>query len=133
MRRWISASVLLGLLASVALSGELYTVEWSAISSGGVVRSQGGNFDLSGSIGQPHAGSGAGGDFKLNAGFWLSLAATDCNDDGTVDSADFRALALCLTGPGGIDAADCDCFDVDANGFIDLRDFARAQVAFSAD
>ena len=56
----------------------------------------------------------------------------DLNGDDVVDTADFAAFSVCLTGPGiavpgGCEGADLD-FDLDA----DLADFAAFQVGFGA-
>ena len=99
------------------------------IDSGGVMRSTGGNFELSGTIGQPDAGALTGGGFQLNGGFWFELAPTDCNDDGSVNLFDHGSFAQCLTGPDGGVTAGCECYDVDLGGAVDLRDFATAQTA----
>ena len=99
------------------------------IDSGGVVRSTGAAFELSGTIGQPDAGVLTGGEFQLSGGFWIEHTATDCNDDGTVDLIDHEALATCLTGPDVGIADGCECLDVDRSGMIDLHDVAAAQSA----
>lgn len=101
------------------------------IDGGGVMRSTGGDFELSGTIGQPDAGVSAGGEFELNGGFWFALAPTDCNDDGIADLLDHDSFAGCLTGPDGGVPDGCECFDVDRSGAIDLYDFAAAQCAYS--
>ena len=93
------------------------------------MRSTGSDFELSGTIGQPDAGSLAGGDFELSGGFWLALSPTDCNDDGIVDLLDHDSFTRCLAGPDGGFPEGCGCFDVDRSGTIDLRDFAVAQSA----
>lgn len=43
---------------------------WYTIDGGGASASTGGSFSLSGSIGQPDAGSMGGGSYQLNGGFW---------------------------------------------------------------
>jgi len=93
------------------------------------MRSTGGDFELSGTIGQPDAGVQAGGEFDLSGGFWFELAPTDCNDDGIIDLLDHASFTRCLAGPGGGVPNGCECLDVDASGAIDLRDFSAAQCA----
>ena len=69
--------VLLALSVTVmvyAQSGGDYNLSWNTIDSGGAINSTGGDFGLSGSIGQPEAGLLTGGDFQLSGGFW-SVAA----------------------------------------------------------
>jgi len=116
-------------LAVTAVMGQEFDLSWHSIDGGGVMRSTGGDFELSGTIGQPDAGALTGGDFKLSGGFWFELAPTDCNADGIVDLLDHDSLTRCLTGPGGGVPDGCQCFDVDRSGAIDLRDFAAAQSA----
>lgn len=96
------------------------------------MRSTGGDFELSGTIGQPDAGMMEGGGFTLSGGFWFELQPTDCNDDGLVSLFDYEAFTSCLLGPsGGIGATPCPCFDVDGDGDITLNDFAQLQAGFT--
>jgi len=113
----------------VSARAQSYEITWSTIDGGGVMRSTGGDFEMSGTIGQPDAGTLNGGDFQLSGGFWFELAPTDCNDDGRVDLLDVDSFTRCLTGPVGGVPDGCGCFDVDRSGGIDLRDFAAAQAA----
>ena len=102
-----------------------YTIDGS-----GVMFSTGGDFELSGTIGQPDAGFLAGGNLELTGGFWLEIEPTDCNEDGVVDRFDLYSFAECLAGPDEGVPTGCECFDTDRSGAVDLRDFAAAQVAF---
>lgn len=108
--------------------------EWelirSTVDGGGGMRSTGGSFELSGTIGQPDAGSMSGGVFELTGGFWFPLTPTDCNEDGAANLIDHAAFGSCMTGPAGDVPAGCDCFDLDGSGTIDLFDFAAAQASF---
>ena len=47
-----------------------YTIDWYTIDSGGAMNLQGGSYTLSGTIGQPDAGTLSGGNYQLNSGFW---------------------------------------------------------------
>jgi hypothetical protein len=47
-----------------------YSIDWYTIDGGGAMNSNGGSYSLSGSIGQPDAGSQSGGTYTLNGGFW---------------------------------------------------------------
>ncbi len=125
--------VLISVLSGVAALGGDAPFELSrySIDGGGVMRSTGGEFELSGTIGQPDAGVMAGGDFNLTGGFWFALSPTDCNEDGVADLLDYDSFTQCMGGPDGGVSAGCPCFDVDQNGSVDLRDFATAQVVFS--
>ena len=63
------AAVLFPLIAQA----QNYSIDWSKISGGGGT-SSGGNYSLSGTIGQHDAGQMSGGNFTLDGGFW-SLAS----------------------------------------------------------
>jgi hypothetical protein len=47
-----------------------YSIDWYTIDGGGAMNSSGGSYSLSGSIGQPDAGSLIGGSYSLVGGFW---------------------------------------------------------------
>jgi hypothetical protein len=47
-----------------------YSIDWYTIDSGGAMNSNGGGYSLSGTIGQPDAGSLGGGSYSLVGGFW---------------------------------------------------------------
>lgn len=55
----------------------------------------------------------------------------DCDGDGDVDPIDYTGLNSCFLGPGGGLDPECDCFDLDDNGDVDLRDFAEFQRSFA--
>lgn len=103
-------------LASVAVggSGGQFVIEWSSIDGGGGV-SSGGQYSLSGTVGQPDAGYLYGGQFEIAGGFhtggelcivnftdfakfsefWLVSSAgleADLYPDGTVDGKDLGEL-----------------------------------------
>ena len=118
-------------LAATAVMGQEFDLSWHSIDGGGVMRSTGGDFELSGTIGQPDAGSLTGGDFQLSGGFWFELLPSDCNEDGTVNLLDHDLFTQCMGGPDGGVSAGCECFDVDRSGTVDLRDFAAAQAAYT--
>ena len=50
-----------------------YTVDWYTVDGGGAQNLSGGTYSLSGTIGQPDAGSQSGGSYTLNGGFWVDL------------------------------------------------------------
>lgn len=108
-------------------------VSWHTIDGGGVMRSDGGEFELSGTIGQPDAASMSGGEFELTGGFWFELRPGDCNEDGSVSLADHGRFADCLAGPGGkLPGAECLCFDLHRDYAVDLLDFAVFQTTADA-
>jgi hypothetical protein len=58
--------------ASIA-SAQNYSIDWSTIDGGGGT-STGGVYSVSGTIGQPDAGTMSGGSFSLTGGFWSLLS-----------------------------------------------------------
>ena len=93
----------------------------------------GGDFELSGTIGQPDAGTVmTGGDFQLTGGFWPGGESTpqfalgDLNCDGAVNSFDIDAFVLALTDPAAYAIAfpDCDInlADINADGAVNSFD-----------
>ena len=127
--------VLCTALATVGLPllvlAQNFEISRHTIDGGGVMRSAGGEFELSGTIGQPDAGLLSGGSIELAGGFWFPIAPTDCNEDGSANLLDFEAFETCLGGPADGVPEGCSCFDVDGSGNVDLRDVAIGQVAFS--
>ena len=79
-------------------------VNWYTIDGGGGA-SSGGTFVVSGTIGQPDAGSMSGGIFVVNGGFWPGLISVphcgsadfDCDGDVATD-ADIEAFFRVLGG-----------------------------------
>ncbi len=130
---WIAICVgVLGFVARGVSGPPEYEITRSTIDGGGVMRSTGDDFELSGTIGQFDAGSAApkltGGDFELTGGFWMQIPLGDCEDDGDVDLRDHRGFTDCATGPGGgPPSRECRCFDVNRDGQVDMADFAVIQ------
>jgi hypothetical protein len=65
-----------GLLLAVAFEAgaQQYTIDWSKIAGGGG-SSTGGVYSVSGTLGQPDAGTLSGGTYTLQGGFWGMVAA----------------------------------------------------------
>lgn len=104
----------------------------STIGSGGVMRSTGGDLEVSGTIGLPEAGTLAGGIFELNGGFWIPIPPGDCEEDGDVDLMDFDRFQVCLSGPKSEAVSpSCSCFDVNHSSSVDLADAAVFQISFT--
>ncbi len=109
-----SAITLLAIcLLNIPVLGQ-YEISWSTIDGGGGT-SSGGDFVLSGTIGQPDAGVMAGGSYVLSGGFWPGSkwcfvdlpdlfnflqdwlktgagCAGDLNDDNSVDLVDYNII-----------------------------------------
>lgn len=117
--------------------GPDYDLSWHTVDGGGVMFSESadGEYELSGTIGQPDAGAPLSGPpgsgYELTGGFWFALVPGDCNSDGGVTLFDYGDFESCLSGPGAGVAPGCACFDMNRDGKIDLRDFADFQSAFS--
>lgn len=58
--------------SAVAQSGDSYRLDWSTVDAGGGT-SRGGEFQLSGTIGQPDAALLHGGQYRMEAGFWSGV------------------------------------------------------------
>jgi len=79
MRRWSLAAILVVILlagASFALAqGGGFDLPWFSVDGGGTTASEGGEFSLASTIGQPDAGTLSGGEFALSGGFQVNSAA----------------------------------------------------------
>jgi hypothetical protein len=81
-------------LASQA-NGQVFEINWFTIDGGGGMFTSGGSFELSGTIGQPDAGTLSGGAFELSGGFWPAVllsppCVADFNSDGVLDFFDVQ-------------------------------------------
>ena len=127
--------MLMLLIISVGLAvADDFEISRSTVDGGGVMRSTGGDFELSGTIGQPDAGTMSGEGFDLTGGFWFPLSLDDCNSDGWVDLIDYDDFDGCLSGPdGGLPLPECNCFDLDGDDDVDLSDVRQFQHAFNGE
>lgn len=67
--------VVIPCLVALCAPAQNYSIDWFTIDGGGGA-STGGNYTLSGTIGQPDAGGAiSGGNYSLTGGFWSVLAA----------------------------------------------------------
>jgi hypothetical protein len=104
-----------------------YDIDWYTFDGGGDMWTAGGDFALSGTIGQPDAGvTMTGGDFALTGGFWPGAAEGefcfgDLDGDNDVDLAD---LAQLLANYGTTSGAEYEDGDLDGDGDVDLADLA---------
>ncbi len=113
-------------LASVARAQD-FDLSWHTIDGGGEMFTSGGNFELSGTIGQPDAGAMIGGEFELVGGFWAIAGGDsppcdpcDMNCDAEVNALDIEPFLDLLFG-GGQPCAPCTG-DANADGNIDALD-----------
>jgi hypothetical protein len=128
----------IALVATANVAANDFRLDWWSSDGGGDMWTTGDDFELSGTIGQPDAGAiMTGGDFELAGGFWPGAVGAeapipgDCNGDRVVDLHDFGDFSECLLGPRGGLGSDCDCFDLDQDGDVTLRDFASFAVYFT--
>jgi len=126
-RRTVPFLATLALLTAVAASGQTYDLSWHTIDGGGEMFTTGGDYELSGTIGQPDAGVlMTGADFVLAGGFWAGGAEEpfcfgDLDGDNDIDLAD---LAQLLANYGTTSGAVYEDGDLDVDGDVDLADLA---------
>jgi hypothetical protein len=91
MGMWVGCAAA-GILGVLAASGQEFEITRSTVDGGGVMFSTGGEFELSGTIGQPDAGTVTGGEseFELTGGSWFGEPLDDCNSDGWVNLIDYE-------------------------------------------
>jgi hypothetical protein len=127
--------------AARAQTGGPFDLTWSTVDSGGAMRSQGGAFELCGTIGQYDAGMLTGGASGLAGGFWSAAADAapcDCQlfgdmapegGDCSVDVGDI--LMLLDAFPGVVICPDCDLSPCGGDGNTDVCDISAVLDAFS--
>ncbi len=118
------STVILTLALAPALLAQDFNISWHTIDGGGEMFCNGGNFELSGTIAQPDAGTLTGGDSPpcdpchmncdgdinaLDIENFIDLlfnGATPCapctgdtNADGNIDALDIEPFLTCLFGP----------------------------------
>jgi hypothetical protein len=74
MKRIWQRTILAGCLAATAAWAQNYAIDWYSIDGGGGT-SSGGNYTLTGTIGQPDAGTLTGGNYTLTGGFMSIVTA----------------------------------------------------------
>jgi hypothetical protein len=121
----LSIGLMLALVANTGFGD--YTIDWWTIDGGGEMFTTGGDFELSGTIGQPDAGVVmTGGDYALAGGFWAGGAEEpfcygDLDGDNDIDLADLAQLLSKYGTPSGAVYEDGD---LDGDGDVDLADLA---------
>lgn len=110
-----------------------FGLDWWTVDGGGVMRATGGEFELSGTVGQPDAGVMAGGDFELTGGFWVAPSMPRCTATAwrsvrfhnrglgelpiALDAAAAGEAASCETRRGGARKIEID-FDLDITNLL---------------
>jgi hypothetical protein len=132
--QWTLILVVPTVLAFSGPKGPNVEVVRYTMDAGGGMRSSGGRFELSGTIGQPEFGVMSADGLSLIGGFWVPSPAGDCNRTGYTGLLDAAFFRSCLRGPGG-QLADqgCSCFDLDRSGWVDLADYAILQSTFTTE
>ena len=130
----IPVAALVGALLSLSsASAQSFELSWFSIDGGGAMFTTGGDFELSGTIGQADAGFLSGGDFELVTGFWAItlLDATACTGDLDGDlQVGLSDLAILLANFGTPSGALLEDGDLDGDGDVDLSDLANMLSAF---
>ena len=121
------STVILTLALAPALLAQDFDISWYTIDGGGEMFTSGGDFELSGTIGQPDAGAMTGGEFELVGGFWAigggdnpPCDPCDMNCDGDINAFDIEPFLDLLFGPGK-PCAPCTG-DANADGQINAFD-----------
>ncbi len=129
----IATIALASLLGAAAASAQPFAIDWYTIDGGGGT-SSGGNFTLSGTIGQPDAGpTMSGGSFTLTGGFWAATPTgsscppcpADYDLDGGVTGGDIAAFFSDFE-------QGLPCADTDLDGGVTGGDIAAFFAAFEA-
>jgi hypothetical protein len=123
MKRTMVISVFAVLVAGTA-SAQTFDLGWNTIDGGGAMWTTGGDFELSGTIGQPDPGATmTGGGFELTGGFWAlptapAILIGDLNCDGEVGFGDINPFVLYLSNYSTwlTEFADCNPLNGDING-----------------
>ncbi len=97
------------------------TIDWHTVDGGGEMRSSGGDFELSGTIGQPDAGVMTSEPYTLSGGFWATppcWCMSDVNNDGERNGLDIQDFVDCISATGW----NCACADLVTDGVLDIAD-----------
>jgi len=135
-----STAALIGCLMVHTAAAQSFDLSWNTIDGGGGTAG-GGAFQLSGTIGQPDAGSPTspltGGGFTLIGGFWQPIADAGCGSctgdlNGSHDVT-LIDLATLLSNFGIASGMSCQQGDIEpagGDGDVDLSDLALLLVNF---
>ena len=108
-------SAILAVLPSLAQ----LDLSWYTVDGGGDMWTTGGDFELSGTIGQSDANVTlmTGGDFQLTGGFWVMYCPGDIDADGDTDHSDLGALLAAWCSHDGDPNWNPDA-DLDGDGHV---------------
>ncbi len=73
-RLWLLSFFILPSAFCLPALGQPFTFDWYSVEGGGGGTSAGGDFAVSGTIGQPEAGDMSGGSYSVAGGFWSAIA-----------------------------------------------------------
>jgi hypothetical protein len=123
---------IIAVLAAANVAADDFSLDWWTIDGGGEMWTTGGDFELSGTIGQSDANVTlmTGGDFELAGGFWPGVEPfcfADLDGDGQVGLSD---LAQLLSNYGMTSGMTYDDGDLDGDGDVDLSDLAAMLAAY---
>jgi len=127
----LAALAVVGLATIIPQANGDPVITRSVVSANGEMTTSGGRFHLAGTIGQPVTNDSSGGRFELTSGFWVRTPPGDFDSDGVTGLVDLAEFSTCISAPDAAAEPFCSCFDIDSDGDVDLRDFARIQAAFN--
>ena len=108
-----TALITIAILCPLVANANQYEITWSTIDSG-ATSGTGGQYEITGAIGQPDTDISSSGQYTLSSGFWPG------NFGCIVKLTDLIVLAeWWLDAQQGIPA------DIDGSGNVDFEDFAR--------
>ena len=133
-------AILLIVLAGTQLAGG-FELDWSTIDGGGVMWSTGGDYKLSGTIGQPDAGSSSGGAYVLHGGFWHSSPDTPGDPPSPHDRRTNRFLSFLPDDEGTplayqvelVAVGPAECYDNDPTNDVGLEWWVTEPVCTDTD
>jgi len=126
-------TVVFAAVAGTAALGQSFDLNWYTMDGGGAMWTIGGEYGLSGTIGQVDASlamTDASGAYSLTGGFWSPCAGFvpgDANCDGAVNALDIDPFILALTQPALYDTMlpECDLIcnnDINGDGDVNPLD-----------
>jgi hypothetical protein len=122
----LTVEITLLLFAATGTLAADFSIDWWTVDGGGEMFTTGGDFELSGTIGQPDGNPVvmAGGDFELTGGFWPGVGQfcfADLDGDGEIGLGD---LATLLANYGTTSGMAYEDGDLDGDEDVDLADLA---------